>query len=235
MPPPGFLPGCFPGQRDSRDIYEVDVGAPGRAGVAGGFRLTYPAACDAGNWARRRYRRGVTAYLHAHAVDGQCRTSEAWVDEDPFGALRFTLFLTVAERPASLAALLRAQAPMAARTPDGRAEWSLGEAGGPGRRLGLRPLEFLSPGEGRAPAPDIYDRWIARNPAGEPEEVLACRKLGDVASPVCEHHSLFDGARMTVTFNRSQLERLREIEAHARWLLRCAMAGMRRSPPVPGR
>jgi len=221
--PSPFPEGCFPGSRDG-PIYEVDLEAPAgvdlmrlpgalaAAGHGGARRLVYPAACDAGNAAKAPYRRRSTAYLHADIEEGRCRSFEDWVSVDPWSDRRFYLHLTTARARRDLGGLLTDRAPDAARRAGAAGMWTAG----PADAQGLAAVDF--PGFN-----DIYDRWVGRTKTGAVAELLMCRKEGAIARPGCEHSFIFEGARITLSYQRRWLHRLRDIQTKGLKLLGCAL------------
>ncbi|MEQ9123347.1 MAG: hypothetical protein RIM80_12360 [Alphaproteobacteria bacterium] len=187
-------------------------GALAAAGHVGARRLVYPAACDAGNAAKASYRRRSAAYLHADVEEGRCRSFEDWVSVDPWSDRRFYLHLTAARARRDLGELLIDRAPGAARRAGAEGMWTAGQADA----RGLTAVDF--PG-----FDDIYDRWVGRTKTGAVAELLMCRKEGAIARPGCEHSFLFEGARITISYQRRWLDRMRDIQANGLKLLGCAL------------
>lgn len=220
-----FEAGCFPGAGAGAELYEMEISVfagarPAGPPTFGGLSayLIYPAACDAGNWSKRRFRRGHALNLHADVMDGRCHDYDAWVERNPFLTNRFTLSLLPYTPIEDMEAVILQTAPAGG----GALSW---RPTGGARADGLRPLALQ---RAETPVDDAFDRWAAIDGAGRPKEFLICRKTGDVWDPACDHHTIFDRARLRLAYGRRHLARLREIEGFGRKLLRCAL-----SAPLP--
>ncbi len=87
----------------------------------------------------------------------------------------------------------------------------------------LSDLDDLAASRGAKSGKDPYDRWTYRDADGHVAEFVMCRKTGDVASPDCEAHTIFEGARMTLSYKRVNLPARDQIRAFAERMLRCAL------------
>lgn len=225
-----FPEGCFPGDRRDGDVYQVivDVFGGARPDVDPGFgpqtvRAIYPTACDAGNWEKRAIRRSPTLNLHGDVADGRCHDYDAWSEVNPFQERRFTLALHTFRPLRDLDGLIRHTAPAGAEP----LAWSAGAPDAAGMRL-------LTLKRGGRELADIHDRWARLDDQGKPVAFLLCRKESRLYNEACEHHALFDRARMTMTWGRWHLPRLAEIEAIGRKMLRCALRGPLPKPLYDG-
>lgn len=227
---PLYPAGCFVGDRRDADVYEVELNVfpAARPKVDPGLgpqlaRLFYPAACDAGNYARDRFRSRTTVNLHGDVKDGLCHSYDEWVERDPFLETRFTLFLNAYAPVTDMGGVLAGTAPAGA----GALAWRAG----PRDASGFSKVSMMRGGK---PVEDAHDRWAALDEHGRPSEFLLCRKTGDVYNPGCEHHAVFDRARITLSYARAHIGRLREIEAFGRRMLRCALNGPLPAPRHDG-
>lgn len=210
-----FPEGCFPGDRRAPDLYEVELEVFGGANPIFGpetVRAIYPAACDAGNWNKVQVRRTSTLNLHGDVETGLCHTYDEWTEFNPFQERRFTLSLNAFRPIRDLNAVIRQTAPQGEEPLNWRID-APGDTGYGALRLTRngRPLE------------DIHQRWAATDEDGRPTAFLICRKKGTLYNAACEHHAIYDRARMIMTFGRWHLPRVMEIEAIGRRMLQCAL------------